>query len=305
MKKVLSIIGCCVLLSVMVGCADAKIYNEAKDALESGNYSQAILLLDSIPEYADKESIRVQAEEMIAYENAVSQYQQAVSLANNENNDIDSICNAAQELLSSGRTPYEDSKITDLQVAISTLREMKKTITSMPLVTDEILTVVEELGNPLDYSDEKNNILTAQKALEDSYKQFEQVSNPTGDFIVLKLKQIEDIGEIQGVTEDQDPNGMLNKQGGYTSATFFSSPLLGTSKPLKDGTDGGGCIEVFSTAAEADVRNSYLAAFDGTGFASGSHVVIGSIIIRTSNNFTATQQKELTAAIIAKLLELQ
>lgn len=305
MKKALSIIVCCVLMSVIVGCAGAKTYKEAKIALEAGDYSQVIILLDTIPEYTDKEGIRVQAEEMIAYQNAVSQYQQAVSLANTENNEIDSICNTAQELLSSGRTPYEDSKITDLQVAISTLREMKKTIASMPISTDEILTIAEELGNPLDYSDEQNNILTAQKALEDSCKQFEQITNPSGDFIILRLTQVEGIGEIQGVTEEQDPNGMLNKQGGYTSATYFSSVLLGTSKPLRDGTDGGGCIEVFPNATEAEARDSYLGSFDGTGFTSGSHIVIGSIIIRTSNSFTATQQKELTAAIVVKLLELQ
>lgn len=305
MKKLLSFIVCGIMLFSLTGCGEAKVYKEAVAALEAGSYAQVIQLLDTIPDYKDKDGIRARAEEMIAYQNAVSLYEEALTRANNENAAIDSICSPAQELLSTGGIPYDQSVVTELQIAVSTLLEMKKETNPMPESTDEILSAAEILGAPLDYSVEQTNIQNAQKALEDSIKQMEQITNPTGDFVILRLSQVQGIGEIQGVTEEQDPNGMLNKQGGYTSATFFSSLLLGGTRPLVDGTDGGGCIEVFPTAAEAEVRNSYLAAFDGTGFASGSHVVLGSIIIRTSNSLTATQQKELTAAIKEKLLELQ
>jgi hypothetical protein len=305
MKKVLSILVCGIILLSLTGCGEAKVYKEAAAALEAGSYAQVIQLLDTIPDYKDKDGIRAQAEEMIAYQNAVSLYEEALAQANNENTAIDSLCSPAQELLSTGEIPYDQSKITELQIAVSTLIEMKKGISTMPDSTDDILSAAEVLSAPLDYSVEQANIQNAQKALEDSIEQMKQITNPSGDFVILRLSQVQGVGEIQGVTEEQDPNGMLNKQGGYTSATFFSSLLLGGTRPLVDCTDGGGCIEVFPTAAEAEVRNSYLATFDGTGFSSGSHVVLGTIIIRTSNNLTATQQKELTAAIIEKLLELQ
>ncbi len=305
MKKALSFIVCGIMLLSLAGCGEAKIYKQATAALEAGNYVQVIELLDTIPEYEDKDGIRVQAEAMIAYQNAVLAYQKATTLANEESTAIDALCKPAQELLSSGKIPYEQSKITELQIAVSTLLEMKKVIEVMPENTEGILTATEILDTPLDYADEKLNIQKAQTALEESITQFEQITNPTGDFVVLRLSQVEGIGVIQGVTEEQDPNGMLNKQGGYTSATYFSSLLLGGASPLTECTDGGGCVEVFSTAAEAEVRNSDFASWDGTMFASGSHVVLGSVIIRTSNRLTATQQKELTAAITAKLLDLQ
>ena len=38
---------------------------------------------------------------------------------------------------------------------------------------------------------------------------------------------------------------------------------------------------------------------------SGSHNILGSIVIRTSRTLTATQQNELTQEISEKLLELQ
>lgn len=305
MRKTVPIILACFVMLFLVGCGEAKIYKEATTAFESSDYLQTIQLLDTIPEYPDKNDLRAKAEEMIAYEEAVSSFQVAVQTARDENSKIDDACKAAQELLSSGKTPYDESTITQLQIAVSSLREMKKEIVDMPQSTIEINAASEILSVTTDLSSKIDDLNNAQKAMEDSIQQFSQVTNPTGDFIILRLSQVEGIGEIQGVTEEQDPNGMLNKQGGYTSATYFSSIILGGKKPISDGTDGGGCIEVFATTAEAETRNSYLAVFDGTGFASGSHIILGTLIIRTSNYLTATQQKELTAAIASKLLELQ
>lgn len=49
-----------------------------------------------------------------------------------------------------------------------------------------------------------------------------------------------------------------------------------------------------------------LASFDGAGFlASGSHSVVGTVVIRTSDNLTATQQKEMEANIYNSLVELR
>ena len=39
-------------------------------------------------------------------------------------------------------------------------------------------------------------------------------------------------------------------------------------------------------------ENDYLAAFDGGIFASGSHTVVGTVLVRTSNELTASQQKK-------------
>ena len=70
---------------------------------------------------------------------------------------------------------------------------------------------------------------------------------------------------------------------------------------IDKGTDAGGQIEVYATPEDAVKRDTYLAAFDGSAFSSGSHVVIGTCVVRTSNELKASQQNELTANIIAEL----
>ena len=59
------------------------------------------------------------------------------------------------------------------------------------------------------------------------------------------------------------------------------------------------------TIEEAENRNSYLSSFDGGIFASGSHNTLGTIVVRTSNELTASQQKELEAKLINSLIELK
>jgi hypothetical protein len=130
--------------------------------------------------------------------------------------------------------------------------------------------------------------------------------NPPAEFIIQRLSRIPEIGEIQAATEDNDPNRGLNKAGSYTAQVYFESNIIDQSgfdelDVVGKGTDCGGSIEVFSTVADAERRNSYLGNFDGTIFASGSHRVIGTIVVRTSNKLTATQQKNLEAQIIEGL----
>ena len=62
---------------------------------------------------------------------------------------------------------------------------------------------------------------------------------------------------------------------------------------------------MYQTEADAEKRNEYLTGFDGTLFDSGSHTVIGTVIVRTSDQLTASQQKELEANVIAALTALE
>jgi len=137
-----------------------------------------------------------------------------------------------------------------------------------------------------------------------------QVTAPEDAFVMERLQGIETITAIDAVTEDHDPNNQLNKQGGYIGCIYFSDTQVDKSKLyIEDGKDnvidvgtiGGGAVEIFKTAKEAETRNAYLGGFDGTGFSSGSHYVIGTCIIRTSDNLTGTQQTELTEKITEAL----
>jgi hypothetical protein len=67
------------------------------------------------------------------------------------------------------------------------------------------------------------------------------------------------------------------------------------------GTDGGGCHEIYANAGDAKKRDDYLASFDGTAFSSGSHKVLGTVVIRTSSKLKASEQQALETAIVAAL----
>lgn len=68
------------------------------------------------------------------------------------------------------------------------------------------------------------------------------------------------------------------------------------------GTQGGGAIEIFSNVEDAEKRDAYLGGFDGTPFASESHYVVGTLLIRTSDELSGTKQLELTDKITEALI---
>ena len=136
-----------------------------------------------------------------------------------------------------------------------------------------------------------------------------QVTNPSEAFVIERLQGIEGIGDISAVTEDNDPNGQLGKSGGYTATVYYTSPLVDQSDVIgstviEKGTEGGGAIEVYANVDDANKRKDYLSAFDGGILSSGSHEVVGTVLVRTSDKLTASQQKELEAAIIEALTRL-
>lgn len=129
-------------------------------------------------------------------------------------------------------------------------------------------------------------------------------NNPSIESVRDAISGIENIVSIEIVTEDNDPNKQLGKQGGYTGCLFFKSPLVTDEteeSAIAAGTDGGGCIEVYANKSDAEKRNKFLASFDGTAFSSGSHKALGTIVIRTSSKLKASQQSELETALVNAL----
>ena len=59
------------------------------------------------------------------------------------------------------------------------------------------------------------------KAFVDSYNN-PRIA-PSTEFVVHRLSRISEIGGIQAATEDNDPNGGLNKAGSYTAVAFIGS----------------------------------------------------------------------------------
>lgn len=158
--------------------------------------------------------------------------------------------------------------------------------------------------------------------------------NPSEDYVISCLKTVNGVTDIEAATETHDPNGNLHKKGGYTAAIYFRVEQIEITKeedeweesgyayylningnkeyllldegqdiksPVDVGTQGGGQIEVYASAKEAKDRDDYLGAFDGSAFTSGYHTVVGSMVIRTSEYLTASQQQQLADDVINAL----
>ena len=242
---------------------------------------------------------------------AETKFNAAVKEVEAKNTELTSAMNDAQKILDKKEAVYDNTTKEAFITALSDAKAAQRKIPDLPKKTADIDAETKKLSEPLDYSSVINAISEKQTAYQNSVLQMKQITNPNEDFVIQRLKGIPNISGYQAVTEDHDPNGNLNKQGGYTSTVYFSTPLIDQSSVygndiVDKGTECGGAIEVYASEEDAEKRDSYLASFDGAGMLnSGSHKVLGTIVIRTSTKLTATQQNEFTNNITNKLLELQ
>ena len=128
------------------------------------------------------------------------------------------------------------------------------------------------------------------------------VTMPSEKYVISVLESIDLINEVAPVTEDNDPNGNLNKDGGYYSTVYFSSfllPLDTKHTVVENGTEGGGAVESYLTEEDAIAREKYLARLS----LSGSHVRLGTVVVRISRKLDENNQMKLEEAICNKLLE--
>jgi len=144
---------------------------------------------------------------------------------------------------------------------------------------------------------------TDKESLDDSVNiQIEEtgielVMNPSVDYIVAGLNQIK---SVIGIELDHDGG-----QGENVIATiYFTSDMVDQNEFLSDettaekGTAGGGSIDIFENIEDAIARDEYLGKLDGKWVLdSGSHTVLGTIVIRTSTKLSDENQELLTKQI--------
>lgn len=216
----------------------------------------------------------------------------------------------AEELVVTEERPLDETLKPALEDTISDAKTVEFKSPSMPSGIDNINAATEELKNT-SFDDKTQALKDAETALSNSIEQRKLVTAPSEAFVIERLRGIHGVGEIAALTEETDNNGLLGKAGTYYAKIDFASPWIKDPYSIYSGrsvaensTDGGGSVEVFETEELAQKRNDYLGAFDGGMFASGSHKVLGTLIVRTSNELTASQQKKLEADIIASLTKL-
>ena len=167
--------------------------------------------------------------------------------------------------------------------------------------TAEIATEANSIGIP-DYSDEIQAITDGMEALSESIKKNEELTNPDEEWVMDRLGTVPEITEIIALTEDTDSNNLLHKRNGYTAAISFATSYFDPSDYT--GVDRGGTIEVFADRELADNRLQYLSTFDSiTMFDVGTHIVLGTMVIRLSDVLKASEQNELEAKIVDAFLD--
>ena len=249
------------------------------------------------------------------HKEAVEAYNVVVSDIQEKNDQLDGEIKKLQELVDNEDKPLDETTIDTAKEALKNAGASKIVIGEMPKATKDILSRTKELSTPVDYSDELTSLSTAYTNLENSKKQYKQVVNPSEEFVMQRILTVDDVADARAVPEDQDPNGNLHKAGGCTSTIYFESKTVNQSDVyvsgeyadvlIDKGTDAGGAIEVYKNVEDAEKRRDYLATYDGTIFANGTHTVIGTVLVRTSNELTATQQKELEQKVIDALTRLE
>lgn len=303
-KRLLGVVLVMAVSMSLVGCKSSD-YKEAIKLEEQGDYSGALELFNGIPDYKDSSDHITYCTDM---DNAITAYEDAKTQLEALNAELQTKIDDATALTTSG-TPLDATLITTLETKISEAKAAKADVLDMPETAEEINQAAETM-NATDYTTVMGNLDSAYTDLDTSIKQYALVDNPTEAFVIERLGNVEDIVDISAVTEDNDPNGHLGKAGGYTAQIYFSNVNINQgsvpgSTVIDKGTDCGGSIEVYSSVEDATTRETYLAAFDGGVFASGSHTVVGTCLIRTSDKLTASQQKEFEAAIIEALTALE
>ena len=214
----------------------------------------------------------------------------ATACASDAKKAMNAAVDSANELLEKGDEPYDSATKKNLEAAVASAEEAKD--------DDAYTKVTDDIG-------------AATKAYEDSVRQLKQVTNPEESFLVERCKAVDTVTDVEAATEETDENNMMNKPGGYTSYIAMKSDMveddyLSGMGPVEAGADGGAVIEAFPTKEDAEAREQYLAGFDSAGaMASGSHVVVGTLVVRTSNELKASQQKELEKNIIDALIRLE
>lgn len=242
--------------------------------------------------------------------NATKAFKAAVKFVEQKNTELETEIVQSEELIAKKQPLLDETLVSTLENAISDAKAVKITDFKTPKKVEDIISRTEEL-NKTNYSEAIANLNEKHAALEINAKRYQLVNVPTEAYVIQRLKTIPEITGISAVTEDNDPNGNLNKAGGYTATVYFSHEKLKLDKfiygdtLIEQGTDAGGAIEVYTCVEDAVKRRDYLANFDGTITASGTHTVIGTVLVRTSNELTASQQKDFEGKIIAALTYIE
>lgn len=233
---------------------------------------------------------------------ASNEYKEIVNNIKSENKKLEDSIAALDKYISSSKKTYDENIPDEAKKVKKNAQQKIIIVEKKPFLTSEIKRLNDKMEKNPDFSEEITKLNDIAKKYDTSIKQYEKFNNPSEEYIKKRIASVETITNFAAVTEDNDPNGKLNKAGGYTSTVYFESSLVNQGKfdsndVIEKGTACGGSIEVYSTEEDAKKRNDYLSTFDGTVLSNGKHTVVGTVLIRVSDEMGASKQEDLTNKI--------
>ena len=265
-----------------------------------------VLFMVLIDEYDESASDQTHQLETADKQQATDAFNKECERLRAEMKTLRTLIDECHELANSGEEPYDPGMKSDLEtsanVAITRIRELPE----IPSERKKIIAATKELEK-ISYESSITELSTKISEFKNAVKIKERITNPSEEYVLDVLKMVCGIRSCAAVTEENDPDGQLHKAVGCTSAVFFEYDEVDQTEVKGDTllgkcTDAGGLIEIYDTVENAEKRNDYLKESDGTGDSSGSHTVLGTMVIRTSGQLTPMQQNELEYAIIQEFL---
>ena len=243
---------------------------------------------------------------------AKAAFNEQVFITQGSMDELSSLADQAYELAASEAKALDESLRTKLEVTAADAKTAVEgvEIPKMKSSVEDIEAQTEELKS-IDLSQEKDSLEKAMTKFENSQKKYALVDNPSRDYILSCVGRVKGLDEIAYFTEKTDPTKSIGKSGQYYEKIVFHSVKVddyGYDNKLltleEIGNPAGGCVEAYRTAEDAERRNGQLKDMEGTISAPGSHKVVGTLVIRTSDDLTVSQQKKLESSLVKELTRL-
>ena len=225
------------------------------------------------------------------YNDAISPYNEAAAGIADENTKLQTALDSADAVLKKGGEAYEPDTQKKLEKAV---KKARKSLTEAPVLIDpfEIRTVpavfstkelallqdeaetaremaedakgkIPAVPEVPDFSEEINEVGTAQKNYENSIRMLANITKPSDRFVKERLKRVKTVIQAEAVTPENDPNGLLGKKDGYIGCVYFLDESVDQSllpkeafskkekKEKKDTADEAMSADTAATVSEA------------------------------------------------------
>ena len=225
------------------------------------------------------------------YNDAISPYNEAAAGIADENTKLQTALDSADAVLKKGGEAYEPDTQKKLEKAV---KKARKSLMEAPVLIDpfEIRTVpavfstkelallqdeaetaremaedakgkIPAVPEVPDFSEEINEVGTAQKNYENSIRMLANITKPSDRFVKERLGRIKTVIQAEAVTPENDPNGLLGKKDGYIGCVYFLDESVDQSllpkeafskkekKEKKDTADEAMSADTAATVSEA------------------------------------------------------